>query len=113
MKFKMPKYKKITLVFPGQGSQYPGMGKDLYQNFACVKEIYEQANRILGYDLAEQCFKKPKLGKKLIQSLDQQTEDGFVFRVDMRLRPFGAGGPLVSSFTFNFLLRNLLPSNRY
>jgi len=32
-----------------------------------------------------------RLGKKLIQSLDQQTADGFVFRVDMRLRPFGAG----------------------
>ena len=31
-----------------------------------------------------------RLGKKLIQSLDQQTADGFVFRVDMRLRPFGA-----------------------
>lgn len=39
-----------------------------------------------------------RLGKKLIQALDQQTADGFVFRVDMRLRPFGAGGPLVSSF---------------
>ena len=39
-----------------------------------------------------------RVGKKLIQALDQQTEDGFVFRVDMRLRPFGAGGPLVSSF---------------
>lgn len=39
-----------------------------------------------------------RLGKKLIQSLDSQTEDGFVFRVDMRLRPFGDGGPLVSSF---------------
>lgn len=40
-----------------------------------------------------------RLGKKLIQSLDQQTADGFVFRVDMRLRPFGAGGPLVASFS--------------
>jgi glutamate-ammonia-ligase adenylyltransferase len=39
-----------------------------------------------------------RLGKKLIQSLDQQTADGFVFRVDMRLRPFGKGGPLVTSF---------------
>ena len=39
-----------------------------------------------------------RLGKKLIQALDQQTADGFVFRVDMRLRPFGAGGPLVASF---------------
>ncbi|MCW8901385.1 MAG: bifunctional [glutamate--ammonia ligase]-adenylyl-L-tyrosine phosphorylase/[glutamate--ammonia-ligase] adenylyltransferase [Gammaproteobacteria bacterium] len=40
-----------------------------------------------------------RLGKKLIQSLDQQTADGFVFRVDMRLRPFGQTGPLVSSFS--------------
>jgi len=39
-----------------------------------------------------------RLGKKLIQALDQQTADGFVFRVDMRLRPFGQTGPLVSSF---------------
>lgn len=40
-----------------------------------------------------------RLGKKLITALDQQTEDGFVFRVDMRLRPFGEGGPLVASFS--------------
>ena len=40
-----------------------------------------------------------RLGKKLIQSLDQQTAEGFVFRVDMRLRPFGEGGPLVASFS--------------
>ena len=40
-----------------------------------------------------------RLGKKLIQALDQNTEDGFVFRVDMRLRPFGQTGPLVSSFS--------------
>ncbi|MGD8484884.1 MAG: bifunctional [glutamate--ammonia ligase]-adenylyl-L-tyrosine phosphorylase/[glutamate--ammonia-ligase] adenylyltransferase, partial [Thioalkalispiraceae bacterium] len=40
-----------------------------------------------------------KLGQKLIQSLDQQTADGFVFRVDMRLRPFGDGGALALSFS--------------
>ena len=40
-----------------------------------------------------------RLGKKLIQALDQQTADGFVFRVDMRLRPFGETGPLVASFS--------------
>ncbi|GAA3926481.1 bifunctional [glutamate--ammonia ligase]-adenylyl-L-tyrosine phosphorylase/[glutamate--ammonia-ligase] adenylyltransferase [Litoribacillus peritrichatus] len=39
-----------------------------------------------------------KLGQKLIQSLDNQTADGFVFRVDMRLRPYGESGPLVMSF---------------
>ncbi len=39
-----------------------------------------------------------RLGKKLIQALDNQTVDGFVFRVDMRLRPFGSAGPLAISF---------------
>lgn len=39
-----------------------------------------------------------RLAKKLIAALDEVTEDGFVFRVDMRLRPFGSEGVLVSSF---------------
>ncbi|MBY6030184.1 bifunctional [glutamate--ammonia ligase]-adenylyl-L-tyrosine phosphorylase/[glutamate--ammonia-ligase] adenylyltransferase [Halomonas sp. DP8Y7-1] len=39
-----------------------------------------------------------KLGQKLISALDPVTADGFVFRVDMRLRPLGDGGPLVGSF---------------
>lgn len=39
-----------------------------------------------------------RVGKKLIQALDNNTVDGFVFRVDMRLRPFGSVGPLACSF---------------
>lgn len=39
-----------------------------------------------------------RLGQKLIKALDQATIDGFVYRVDMRLRPFGESGPLVMSF---------------
>ena len=39
-----------------------------------------------------------KLGQKLIRALDQQTADGFVFRVDMRLRPYGQSGALVLNF---------------
>lgn len=39
-----------------------------------------------------------RLGKKLIQALDNTTVEGFVFRVDMRLRPFGSAGPLAISF---------------
>ena len=40
-----------------------------------------------------------RLGQKLIKVLDSQTVDGFAFRVDMRLRPYGSGGPLVHSFS--------------
>ncbi|TVU68430.1 bifunctional [glutamate--ammonia ligase]-adenylyl-L-tyrosine phosphorylase/[glutamate--ammonia-ligase] adenylyltransferase [Cobetia crustatorum] len=40
-----------------------------------------------------------RLGQKLIAALDAMTADGFVFRVDMRLRPLGDGGPLVGSFS--------------
>ena len=41
-----------------------------------------------------------RLGQKLNKSLNTQTADGFVFRVDMRLRPFGESGPLAASFDF-------------
>lgn len=40
-----------------------------------------------------------RLGRKLIAAIDDVTEDGFVFRVDMRLRPYGTEGPLACSFT--------------
>jgi glutamate-ammonia-ligase adenylyltransferase len=39
-----------------------------------------------------------QLGQRLVRALDAQTQDGFVFRVDMRLRPYGDSGPLVASF---------------
>ena len=39
-----------------------------------------------------------RLGKRLINAIDDKTGDGYVFRVDMRLRPYGDGGPLASSF---------------
>ena len=39
-----------------------------------------------------------RLARQLIKVLGERTADGFVFRVDMRLRPFGTGGPLVMSF---------------
>jgi len=45
---------------------------------------------------AEQFF--VRLGQRLVQALDNQTVDGFVFRVDTRLRPFGSAGPLAMSF---------------
>ncbi len=49
-----------------------------------------------GGELNQQFF--VRLGQQLIQALDPVTEDGFVFRVDMRLRPFGGSGPLALDF---------------
>ncbi len=47
---------KIAFMFSGQGAQYPGMGKDLYDKYLYVKNIFEEANRILGYDIADIMF---------------------------------------------------------
>jgi len=50
---------ECAYVFPGQGAQYPGMGKDLYNNYEAAKETFEQANRALGFDIAKICFEGP------------------------------------------------------
>lgn len=47
---------KIAFIFSGQGAQYPGMGKDLYENFAVSKEVFETATVALGFDVTTLCF---------------------------------------------------------
>jgi [acyl-carrier-protein] S-malonyltransferase len=51
---------KTALLFAGQGAQTVGMGKDLAEKFPAAKELFDRANKVLGYDLARLCFEGPE-----------------------------------------------------
>ncbi|MEG2506035.1 MAG: ACP S-malonyltransferase [Longicatena sp.] len=48
---------KIAFLFSGQGAQYPGMGKELYENYPCAKEIFDSVH--VDFDLKKLCFEGP------------------------------------------------------
>jgi [acyl-carrier-protein] S-malonyltransferase len=47
-------------IFPGQGAQYVGMGKDLYEGFAAARTVFDRANELLKFDLKGLCFEGPQ-----------------------------------------------------
>lgn len=55
---------KTVFMFSGQGAQYAGMGKELYDNYAEAREIFDKADEVLGYSLKDICFTdEEKLGE--------------------------------------------------
>ena len=59
---------KIAFVFPGQGSQFIGMAKDFYDHVPDAKKLFEEANDVLGYNLANICFNGPEETLKLTEN---------------------------------------------
>lgn len=52
--------KRIFFIFPGQGSQYRGMGSDLVEEFEPARDVFDRASEVAGYDMAELCFEDPR-----------------------------------------------------
>ena len=50
---------KIAFIFPGQGSQYVGMGRDLYETYPEARALFDKADSILGFPLSKLCFEGP------------------------------------------------------
>ena len=84
---------KIAFIFPGQGSQYPGMGKEFIENFQESKEVFDAASSVLGYDLAQLCMHGPV--EKL--NLTENTQPAILAASIAILRPLERRGLTASA----------------
>jgi [acyl-carrier-protein] S-malonyltransferase len=60
--------KPLAFIFPGQGSQYVGMGREFFENFSVAKQVFEEADDALRLSLSGLCFKGPEETLKLTEN---------------------------------------------
>ncbi|MCX5677512.1 MAG: ACP S-malonyltransferase [Candidatus Omnitrophica bacterium] len=86
-----------ALIFPGQGAQSAGMGKDLYENFVQAREVFDKADAILKFDLKKLCFEGPQ--EEL--STTKNSQSAILTASIAALRVFEAS-PLYATFAPKF-----------
>ena len=85
----------IAYLFPGQGSQHAGMGKELADNFVAARRVFEEANDALGFDLTSLCYNGPEEDLKLTAN----TQPAILTTSVAALKVLEAESGLVPSFT--------------
>lgn len=61
---------KIAFIFPGQGSQFAGMGKDVYEKYPCAREVFENIDKFAGRSISQLCFEGSE--EELKQTINSQ-----------------------------------------
>lgn len=87
--------KKIAFIFPGQGAQVVGMGKDLYDNYGEAKKVFDIANNVLGKSITKLCFEGPE--EDLKQTIN--TQPSIVTMSIAALEAFKSQLKITPSFT--------------
>jgi [acyl-carrier-protein] S-malonyltransferase len=60
--------KRTAFIFPGQGSQYVGMGREFYENFSVARQVFEEADDILHFSIKRVCFEGPEEALQLTEN---------------------------------------------
>jgi [acyl-carrier-protein] S-malonyltransferase len=84
--------RQLAIIFPGQGSQSPGMGKDLAEKFPVARQVFEEADDALGFAISRLCFEGPAEDLQLTENTQPAilTVSVAAFRV---LQEAGIGAP--------------------